>query len=155
MPKSKKPRKRYNAAATAHRKNVPTFIEAFQMFDPIYRVMEQLEFGEVECVQGRPVFEAHDGDLYEISSAMIGWCDCWQRICDAQGLMFESAPLRKLAKRLECGVPLTIDEVSAARKVIDFTRQVFAKTPVEVLRHNSVTEQIAIEFERLKLKEAA
>jgi hypothetical protein len=156
MPKSKKPRKRYNPMRILNNKNLPGMTEMFRLFDPIYSVLEQMEFGEIETVSGKPVFLDYEGHWSEVSQAMIGWSDCWQRICDDQQIHFNPAPLRKMANKLDYGVPLEVDDIAAAREVIDLTKRVFMRTPAHILRSHAVTEQIAIEFEkRQMLKEAA
>lgn len=97
-----------------------------------------------------------DGVLAEIHAALIGWACCWDRVCKDQGVAFDSGPLRKLAKKLENGVMLEETDIEQARANIEFTRQVFRKTPASVLKQHSITEQIAIEFEKRDLiKETA
>lgn len=65
-------------------------------------------------------------------------------------------PLRKLAKKLENGVMLEVEDIERAKANIEFTRQVFRVTPASILKQHSITEQIAIEFEKRDLiKEAA
>lgn len=156
MPKSKKPRKKYNPMRVLNNKNLPGMTDMFRLFDPIYSVLEQMEFGEIETINGAPVFLDYEGHWSEVSQAMIGWADCWQRICDDQKIAFDPTPLRKMAKKLDYGVPLELDDIGAARSVIDLTKRVFMLTPADVLRSHAVTEQIAIEFEkRQMLKEAA
>lgn len=151
MPKNKKPRKRYNPMRILETKNLPSMTDMFRLFDPIYSVLEKLEFGEVETVAGRPVFLDHEGTYSEISEAMLGWCDCWKRVCNAQSITFDSSALSKMAAKLQYGTPLELEDIAAAREVINFTRNVFMKTPADVLRDHAVTEQIAIEFSRRNL----
>jgi len=156
MPKNKKPRKKYNPVRIMNCRNLPGMVDMFRLFDPIYSVLDTLEFGEIETISGKPVFIDHEGTYSEVSAAMIGWADCWQRICNDQRIEFDPAPLRKMANKLSYGVPLEADDVAAARSVVNHTKRVFMRTPADVLRSHAVTEQIAIEFEkRQMLKEAA
>lgn len=83
---------------------------------------------------------------------MDGWADCWERIPCNQGIDIDLEPLRKLARKLDYGIPLTEDDVSSGRAVIDATRSAFVSLPVEVTRAHAVTEQIQIEVDRLNLK---
>lgn len=151
MPKSKKPRKRYNPFRILQTKNLPSMADMFRLFDPIYSVLEKMEFGEIESIAGKPVFLDHEGTYSEISEAMLGWCDCWHRICAAQGIEFDSTDLRKMAAKLQYGTPLEVDDIASGREVINFTRRIFMRTPADVLREHSITEQIAIEFSKRNL----
>lgn len=125
------------------------------LFTPIFKTMDDLASGEVASAKGIPIM-FFDGDWAEIHAAMIGWACCWERICAAQSIAYDSTPLRKLAKKLENGVMLELADIRMAKDNIEFTRQVFMRTPASVLKRHSVTEQIAIEFEKRHLiKEAA
>lgn len=125
------------------------------LFTPIFKTMDGLASGEVEHDKGVPIM-LFDGEWAAIHSAMIGWACCWDRICADQRIEYDSEPLRKLARKLENGVLLEVSDIEQARTNIEFTRQVFRRTPARVLQQHSVTEQIAIEFEKRNLiKEAA
>ena len=51
---------------------------------------------------------------------------------------------------------LEVEDIERAKANIEFTRQVFRVTPASILKQHSITEQIAIEFEKRDLiKEAA
>lgn len=155
MPKSKKPRKAYRPDRRLSVNRLPSLLEMHALFTPIFKTMDDLASGEVEHEKGIPIM-LFDGVWSEIHAAMIGWACCWDRICDAQGIAYDSAPLHKLAKKLENGVMLEVEDVAKAKDNIEFTRQVFMRTPAHILRQHSITEQIAIEFEKRNLiKEAA
>lgn len=155
MPKSKKPRKTYQPGRLRVANRTPSLLEMHALFAPIFKTLDDLASGEIEHEKGVPVM-LFDGVLAEIHAAMIGWACCWDRICADQGIAYDSEPLRKLAKKLENGVMLEEVEVARARDNVELTRQVFMRTPAHVLRKHSVTEQIAIEFEKRNLiKEAA
>lgn len=155
MPKSKKPRRPYRPDRQLNKDRVPSLLEMHALFTPIFNTLRELESGEVEHDKGMPIM-LFDGEWCAIHSAMIGWACCWERICSAQGVTYDAAPLRKLAKKLENGVMLEESDIEQAKANIEFTRQVFRRTPASVLKRHSVTEQIAIEFEKWNLiKEAA
>ena len=155
MPKSKKPRRAYRPDRRTAADRLPTILEMHALFTPIFKTLSDLESGEVGHEKGIPIM-LFDGEWAAIHSAMIGWACCWERICNAQGIWYDSTPLRKLAKKLENGVMLEIADIEQAKANIEFTRQVFRRTPANILREHSVTEQIAIEFEKRNLiKEAA
>lgn len=127
----------------------------YALFTPIFETLAGLASGEVAHDKGIPIM-LFGGEWAAIHSAMIGWACCWDRICSDQGIAYDSEPLRKLAKKLENGVMLEVSDIEHARANIEFTRQVFRRTPAYILRKHSVTEQIAIEFDKRNLiKEAA
>lgn len=127
----------------------------YALFGPIFKTMDELASGEVAHERGIPIM-MFDGEWCAIHSAMIGWACCWDRICSDQGVDYDSSPLRKLAKKLENGVMLEVSDIEQARACVEITRQVFMRTPASILKKHSLTEQIAIEFEKRDLiKEAA
>lgn len=63
-------------------------------------------------------------------------------------------PVWRRGGGFDYGTPLTEDDVSSGRAVIDATRSAFVSLPVEVTRAHAVNEQIQIEVDRLNLKEA-
>lgn len=132
----------------------PTLLEMYQLFTPIFKTLDDLASGEVAHEKGIPVM-FFDGVWCAIHSAMIGWACCWQRICDDQRIAYDATPLTKMAKKLENGVLLEPEDIERARDNIELTRRVFMKTPANVLKRHSVTEQIAIEFEKRNLIQEA
>lgn len=154
MAKNKKPRKPYRPEARRHGDRTPSLLEMYALFTPIFNTMDDLASGEVAHEKGIPIM-LFDGEWAAIHAAMIGWACCWDRICKDQGIEYDSAPLRKLARKLENGVLLEPEDIERARDCIELTRKVFMKTPAHVLKHHSVTEQIAIEFERRNLIQEA
>lgn len=155
MPKSKKPRKAYRPGGRTVKNRCPSLLEMHALFSPIFNTLDDLSSGEVEHDKGIPIM-LFDGEWCAIHSAMIGWACCWDRICADQGIEYDSEPLRKLARKLENGVMLELEDIERARNNIEQTRHVFRTTPAHILRKHSLTEQIAIEFEKRDLiKEAA
>ena len=155
MPKNKKPRRAYRPERRHCGDRLPSLLEMHALFSPIFKTMDDLASGEVEHEKGIPIM-LFDGEWAAIHAAMIGWACCWDRICADQGIEYNSEPLRKLARKLENGVMLEVSDIEQARANIEFTRQVFRRTRASVLKQHSITEQIAIEFEKRNLiKEAA
>ncbi len=151
MAKNKKPTKKYNPNRIFRQnKNFPTIFEMKRLFDPLHETFDAIESGEVKSVRGIPVM-MYEGSWTAIHEAILGWAACWQRICDHMNVIYDPLPLHKLAKKLENGVMAETSDVAAAREVIELTRRVFMKTPTDVLKEYSITEQIAIEFEKLDL----
>lgn len=154
MPTSKKPRRRHNPRRMQVT-NKPTMTSVFMLFDPIYTAFDKLAAGEIESVRGRPVFKDWEGNWCEVAPAMQGWADCWDRICQRQGMRMDMEPLRKMSRKLSYDSPLTEAEVAAGRAAIDQTREAFRSLPVEVTKDAALTEQIAIQLETNGLKQAA
>jgi hypothetical protein len=154
VPKSKKPRKAYRPDRRYAGDRVPSLLEMHALFTPIFKTLDDLASGEVEHDKGIPIM-LFDGEWAAIHAAMIGWACCWERICSAQGMTYDATPLRKLAKKLENGVMLEVEDIERARDCVELTRKVFMKTPAHVLKRHSVTEQIAIEFEKRNLIQEA
>lgn len=154
MPKSKKPRKAYRPGGRVVENRCPSLLEMYALFTPIFKTLDDLASGEVVHEKGIPVM-FFDGVWCAIHSAMIGWACCWQRICDDQRIAYDATPLMKMAKKLENGVLLELEDIDRAIDNIELTRRVFMKTPAHVLKRHSVTEQIAIEFEKRNLIQEA
>lgn len=154
MPKSKKPRRAYRPDRRPAIDRLPSLLEMHALFTPIFATLDELASGEVMHEKGVPVMQ-FEGVLAEIHAALIGWACCWDRICKDRGVAFDSSPLRKLAKKLENGVMLEESDIEQARANIELTRQVFIRTPASILKRHSITEQIAIEFEKRDLIKVA
>lgn len=156
MPRSKKPRRKYNPARTQQICNKPRLDSVYHLFQPIYTAFERMEADEIECINGKAVFMAFDGSWCEVAPAMTGWADCWERIGRNEGIPFDGEPLRRMANKINYGVPLTLEDLAIGREKIEETRRMFMALPVSATKKHALTEQIAIEFEKRNLiKEAA
>jgi hypothetical protein len=158
MPKSKKPRRRYNPNRISRAVNLPRIDAVYMVFGPIYDVFDKLQSGEIECVKGEPVFrdyKDYQGAWCEIVPAILGWADCWDRLCAGEGIVFDSSPLVKLATKLKNGVPVTEEEVAAGRRTVDLNKKIFMSTPIDIIEHYTKTEMIQIQVDLLNLREAA
>lgn len=158
MPKSKKPRRRYNPNRIRGVVNLPRLDAVYMVFGPIYEVFDKIESGEIECDKGEPVFrdfKDYQGEWCELAPAIHGWVDCWDRLCAGEGIEFDSTPLKKVAVKLENGVPITIEEAQAGRRTVDLTKRIFMATPVDVIESYTKTELIQMQVDRLGLSRAA
>lgn len=153
MAKNKKPSKKYNPRKILGMKNLPSLESTRAVFAPLYTAFENLEAGEIEVSRGKPIFKDLHGEWCELAPAMHGWADCWERVGKDQGISFDFKPLRKLAQKLDYGIPVTAEEVAAAKAVINHTRKAFMSLPVEITRHHALVEQVQIQVDRLGLKE--
>lgn len=155
MPSNKKPRRKYNPARIQQICNKPRLDSVYHLFQPIYTAFERMEADEIECINGKAVFMAFDGNWCEVAPAMIGWADCWERIGRNEGIPFDGEPLRRLANKISYDIPLTETDLALGRTKIEETRRMFMALPVSATKRHAQTEQISIELEKLKLKEAA
>lgn len=152
MARNKKPKRRYNPNRVMASRNLPNWADMFQIFNPIYTAFEQLASGNYFEADGVPVFKDCFGEWSEISAAMLGWNDCFARICKHTNRPFDREPLNKLAIALtEGGGELTAEILKAGLDTVRYTQKVFQSTPAEVIREHANTEQIAIEFQKIGL----
>ena len=155
MPRSKKPRRKYNPARIQNISNKPRLDSVYMLFNPLYTILERLESDGIESVNDKPIFQAFDGSWCEVYKALIGWADCFERIGNNEGMPFDGEPLRRFAHKIKYNIPLSNSDIETFRSKIDETRRIFMSLPVSATKRHAQTEQIAIELERLKIKEAA
>jgi hypothetical protein len=151
MPTSAKPRRQYTGRFRLQpgtRK--PNLDEAFVVFEPIFRLFQELETGFLDAVNGLPVMMDWNGQWCEIAPALHGWADCWQRISDAEALAINLEPLRRISRKLHAVSPLTPAEVKAGRQAIDATYRAFLTLPVRKIKSHANNEEIAIHLEKLR-----
>ena len=146
MAVSKKPRRKYNPMRRMHIINRPSLNDCYQVFAPVDDVFASLEAGEIDSVQGVPVFRDRNGDLCEIAPAIEGWASMWDRLTQGKGIVFCSKPLTKLAAKLRYDSPLTEEEVAEAKAVIEMTRTMYMRLPISVTREYARAEEIYIKL---------
>lgn len=146
MAVSKKPRRKYNPLRRMHIINRPNLNDCYQVFAPVDDVFACLEAGEIDSVQGMPVFKDRNGDLCEVAPAVEGWAAMWDRLCKGEGIVFNSKPLTKLAAKLRYDSPLTEEEVAEAKAVIEMTRTMYMRLPISVTREYARAEEIYIKL---------
>ena len=149
MPRSSKPRKPYRPRVVLPASRRPGPDEAMVVFDPLFRLFDQLDDGYVDDAGGRPIMREWDGGYCEIAPALLGWADCWQRISDAEGLAMDLEPLRRISRKLRAVSPLTEAEVEAGRAAMMATHRAFLRLPVGTIKRHANNEEIAIALENL------
>lgn len=147
MPTNKKPRKAHRPKRVT--RNTPLLSEVMRIFGPLHQLFADLKTGVVDCVRGEPVMRDWGGEVIQVAPAMRGWCDCWDRISAANNVVLDLMPLRKLAGRLNIGMPVTPYDVQQAEACVQATQNLFRVLPVEELRRHAVTEEISIAMERV------
>ena len=150
MPTSSKPRKPYRPRLVLPASRRPGPDEAWVVFQPLFRLIEQLEDGFVDDAGGRPIMKEWDGGYCEIAPALLGWADCWERIAEAESLALDVRPLRVVSKKLYAVTPLTDAEVAAAKAAIMATHRAFLRLPVGTIKRHANNEEIAIAIENLE-----
>lgn len=154
MPRSQKPRRKYKPNKLQSVCDKPRLDSVYLLFEPIYSLFDQLQSGEIESINEKYVFNLN-GRWCEIAPAIIGWADLWERIGRNENIHFDGSPLRRLANKLSYHIPLTEEELVIGLEKVEETRRMFVSLPVSKIQSHAQTEQISIELERLKLKEAA
>jgi hypothetical protein len=144
MPKSAKPRKKRRLIPLYSGQRRPGIDEAMVVFDPLFRLFEQLETGYLDDAAGRPIMREWDGAWCEIAPALLGWADCWTRIADAEGFALDTEPLRRISRKLALVSPLTEMEVEAGRAALMATHRAFLRLPVGIIKKHANNEEIAI-----------
>ena len=135
-------------------KLTPTIFEVREAFNPLDRMIEALEAGEmsVATIDGKEqvYFTIDTGDQYPIIRAISGWISCWDRFTRVFGLTIDQNPLRVIVRKLESDVLLSIADVAAAKQCIEAQRQAYRKLDVYKIRDAANTEQIAIALEDVR-----
>lgn len=152
MARNKKPKRRYDPARLLKKtRNLPNWADMFHVFNPIQTALDQLASGEYFEADGAPVLKDSFGVWCEISPCILGWNDCFARLCRNTNRPFNPEPLNKLATALAEGEELTFELIDEARKIVAYTQTVYRTTPAHVIREHSRAEEIAINFQNMGL----
>lgn len=140
---------RYKAAKA----KPPTRRQAIAWLAPIRAALAELRTGEVDSLRGYAVTRIHwtDNDFARIDHAMNGFTALIQRVMPDVDI----APATRLSKRLETGVLLTLEDLDSASALLNRVEDRLTTIPRATLIDAANTEMIAIELERMGLKEAA
>jgi hypothetical protein len=123
---------------------LPALLDEFTIFDIPERILQKLQNGEIEALQGRPVFIDNTGELQEVCPALEGWIFTWQRISDQMGLNLNIAPLGKLHNKLQACMLLTPRDVMEGQAALASIRNVYRMIDREQLRSIAKDSQIMI-----------
>lgn len=130
-------------------------IDMFKAFWPLDRLLADLAAGEIGYAGLTPVMIDHDGSYGEIVPSLTGWTSCMERIARRLGTPLDLGLLRRIGKRLEDGVFLSVSDVDRARALIDRCRAIYLACPVPVRKAATVDELIDIAVEEYGLRRAA
>ena len=152
MPISKRPRHRHNRIKTSQAPMhlPPHPVHAWRTFEPIYVLLDQLQTGSIDAVQGRPVMRAWESNEFvEVVPALDGWICCWKRIVAGEKLAIDLKPMVALFRNLKFGLMLQERHLIQAKDCTDACYQAYLRIPRGRMIEYSRTEQIQIELESL------
>ena len=156
MPISQRPRHRHNRRKTssAPMHMPPHPVQAWRTFEPLYGLLQQLQTGSIDAVQGKPVMRAWESnELVEVVPALDGWICCWKRIVSGESLAIDLKPMLALYRNLKYGVMLQDRHLLQAKDCTDACYQAYLRIPRGRMIEYSKTEQIQIELESLGIVE--
>lgn len=147
---------RHQAAVAQYKAGLqkpPTRKQASAWLDPIRRAFEQIHSGEVDSYRGYAITRIHwaDEDFARIDHCVNGFTAMLDRLAPD----FDTSALKRVSKKLEAGILLTVAEVDACFVILAETESLLMKFTRAQLIDAAKTEQINIELERMGLKDAA
>lgn len=113
---------------TIHRPSLADIQGVFGHIDVMFDQLKRTH--KVNTVRGVPVMSDGQGDLHEIHSAILGWCDLWKKLSERFNFIVDLTPLVVMSNRLEYGVPLSMERVESAHRAIDRCRAIYAHLDV-------------------------
>lgn len=140
------------ASYKAGKAKPPTRKQAQAWLAPIRNALAELRSGSVDAIRGYPVTRLHTGDDYaRIDFCINGFVALIDRLLPA----LATEPLRRLARKLELGTPLRMEDIDACTGLLHAVENGLLKLPRQTLLDAALVEQINIELERIGVKEAA
>lgn len=114
---------------------------------PMRRCFGEIKQGEVDAIRGYPVTRLDDSDEY----TRIDWCIAGFRgLIDRLCAEIDTRPLLAVEKKLAAGVAMTVAEIDAAMAVLKRCENALLRHSVAVVKDAVLTEQVAIELDRMK-----
>lgn len=140
---------RYNAG----KRKPPTRREMKTWLDPIRRAFAEIRTGEVDSWRGYPITRIHhaDTDFARVDHAINGFVSMLDRL----EIGIDTGPLKRVSKKLECGVLLELQEVDECTAILKAAESHLLKFNREKLWETAQTEMTRIEFERRGIVGAA
>lgn len=147
----------HRAIAVGIRNGCPFYPSTSSIFDmqkafwPMDRLIADLYAGEVSFIGLKPMMVDHDGSLGEIVPSVNGFTSCVERMAMQMKIPLDLGLIRRLALRIENGIPIDVTDVDKAALLIDRAKSVFLACPVSVRKAAYVDECIEIEISELGL----
>lgn len=123
---------------------LPKILDEYDVFTDIERLLDKVELGEIEHINGNPVMQYKDGEWYEVVPAMNGWISAWKMFDQKFQLNHDVAPLVRLCNQLNYNSPITIKQLQEARAVVMEQRRLFRSLPRDEIASAAKTKQIAL-----------
>lgn len=151
-----RPQLRHHAAVARYQAGLlkpPTRKQAQAWLAPIRRALLDLRTGEIDAYRGYAITRIHwaDDDFARVDHAINGFVALIERLMPDLDL----GPLRRVSKKLESGVLLTLAEVNSCLALLEPVENRLMSFRRCDLVDAANTEMVSIELERLGLKDAA
>ncbi|KON79389.2 hypothetical protein PA01_12660 [Azoarcus sp. PA01] len=118
------------------------------IFAPYYRLLNELQTGEVTALDDAPAME-WEGE-YELAAPVLhGFVAIWERIQRDRPCGIDLAALTHLATQLEPGAPLTERDLLRARESLDACLRAYKRLPLTLIARHANTEEMAIKLHAL------
>lgn len=126
-------------------RKMPRLIDEMRVFSGINAVLDQLQSGEIDTVNGEMILARPDeGSWYEVPPAIGGWVSMWERIGRHFGITVQLDGLRLLHSMLRDGTKLLPEHVALCRVEVEQQRQIFRTHDRKQLMSLANTESIAL-----------
>ena len=137
----------------AGKRKPPTRKQAKAWLAPIRSALAELRTGEVDSWRGYAItrIKRNDEDFARIDHCINGFCALIARLMPDTDI----SPFTRLAKKLESGIMLTVSEIDECLALIKRVENGLITFSRERMMDAANTEMVAIELERLGIKEAA
>lgn len=98
--------------------------------------------------QGGLIVQTVGDETYSVLHALVGWCTYWNAVAKSEGFDdYDDAALVSLVNKLDKMMPVTIEQVNAAKSVIDKQREMYMVVPNAILNQiaNDVTVMVNLQ----------
>ena len=123
---------------------IPKILDEYDVFTDVERLLDKIELGEMETVNGNFVMQYKDGEWYEVVPALNGWISAWKMFDQKFRLNHDVAPLVRLCNQLNYSSPITLKQLQEARATVMEERRLFRQIPRDDLASAAKTKQIAL-----------
>lgn len=112
------------------------------VFDDWERLLQKIEHGELEHVNGKPVMMMTGGEWGEVVPCMNGYVSAWKSICMKFDVEHDLSALVRLANCLHYGSPISQGLLDSSKAVIREQRRIFGQLNRQEIASAARTEQI-------------
>jgi hypothetical protein len=131
----------------------PTRKQAAAWLHPIRKAFREMKSGECDAHRGYAITRIHhaDNDFARVDHCINGFVAMLERLSPE----FDIQAMKKVSKKLENGVLMTVQEIDACFAVLNACEDLLVTIPRSALKDAALVEQINIEMELLGIKGAA